>query len=365
MSSDAIDPAGVEWDSGAPAGAVPQAAPPAIDPGGVTWDAPAPRWNAGDELVNGLLFGQAPRAQAALDALGYKAHAPLVDIPKLLGYGSTEKNAGQGKSYAESLADAQAQQSEFAKQHPYQTAAADTVGNVPGLMAGGGLANAGLRAVGSLGPRLGAAARFLTGEAGYGREALPSLSGPVGPRIAVGPVVEDTPGLAGYLLRGASRTAATAREGAQAGVLTSGMDEGNDSLGKRAYEGGTVGAAAALLTPPALRALSLPVAAYGHLPATVRHGLETGLSAGSGWETIAHAPEVWHMVATNPLQATATLGAGTAMAMSRYLSNHPQIRDALTRWAVRPTAELATDETLRQAIKSQLFPANTSGEGTQ
>lgn len=264
-------------------------------------DAP---WDMGTSTASAVLLGQGARVRAAGNAVkeavnAMRAGTPLSELPANLQF-----------YYNQALSTYQGAHAQYAKDNPGKEVVANVTGTLPTLALGGGLVNAGLRTAGTAIPALASTARFALGGAGVGEA-----------------------GLTGLATRAASRTALMAREGAQTGVATSGMDD--NTVGENAQTGGEIGAAAGAATAP----VAATIAGASRLPAKMLKLLPKGVGTGAGmaagalgthglWENMA---ELGPMILHNPSGAAAALGVGSVAALSRLIDSNPTIRQYLTR----------------------------------
>lgn len=186
-------------------------------------------WGPGQELASALWLGAGP----SISAVGSAGKAIVEDIRA----GSPPLTALQrGPEYFTSARSAYREgERQYKKENPWESAAIDTVGSLPLTMAGMGVAGklAG-PAVEAVSP---AAAKFLAGTAGQGGS-----------------------GVANWLLRRGSQTAAGALQGATAAGMTSQLNP-DMSIGEQMQTGGAVGGAMGALLTPAINALTSPLRA--------------------------------------------------------------------------------------------------------
>lgn len=221
------------------------------------------------------------------------------------------------QAYSQALTQYQQAGKEQKEAHPIASAVGETAGSLAPLMLGGEAINAGLEGLGSTG-------RFLAGEAD-----IPAIA-----RTAAGRFRALTPieSALNYGTDFASKLALYAREGAQAGTFGA-LQQGTDPL-VGAGRGALFGTAAGATVPAATWALGkladVPSAVGGMLPNWAKMVLGAAGAIGGA----EHAGQIASLAAEHPIAAIGAAGVGGTIAASKFLTDHPELRDLLTRLGV-------------------------------
>lgn len=284
----------------------PQPSPGQTDQGGVSYytqiQPNQPWWYP---LANGAMLGQGDRIRAATSAT---KEALSGGLPYT-------------EAYNQALAQYQAASGAQRERSPVATTVGEIAGSIPPTMMGGTLAGAGIKGLGAAQPYLAPVTRFLTGEAGTARAMQ-------GARNALGQFVPWKPmaGPQGVGLRALSQAANMAREGAQAGALTSGL--GGDTTGEQAWRGLEYGGIGGGLVGPTTEALSrVPLPPFGR-------GLGTLGTAGLAALGARYVDPIMEQIAAHPALSTGAGGLAGSVLLSRALAEHPAAREQLARAGV-------------------------------
>lgn len=285
------------------------AAPPTTEPA-ANWPlkqepaATNEHWLANAFGQGALPLGLAPRVQA----LAAATKESLSSDPYAMPFGD---------AYGKALKTYQGAAEQQKAEHPIAAPAAEMAGSVLPLYMGSEAINAGLR---TLGP----AGRFLAGEAD-----IPGVARAAGGRFrALSPVEEAV----NYGKDFTSKLAMLAREGAQSGAFGA-AQEGTDPLtgaGRGALFGTVAGAAIPPLTWAAGKLGDLPGAVGGMLPSWAK----VGLSAAGGAGALEHAGKIAEMATEHSFLAMGAGAGAVTIAASKFLTDHPEFRDLLTRMGV-------------------------------
>jgi len=247
----------------------------------------------------------------------------LTDLmPKVVGLGAELGSRVRGEELPPGFSYDQAKQrAEMAaraqeREQPTWTGVGETIGMLPGMLAGGELINMGLKGLGPTG-------RFLAGS-----PDVPMVS-----RTATGQFakIHGIDKLYAEGVKALSRGAMGAREGAQAATLGA-LSAGND-VGEAAKEGAVMGGAIGTAAAPVMAGLGkvshLPRVVANALPAWAKAG---GLGGGS-YAALENAGPILNMLMSNPMMAAGVAGTAGTLAGANYLTAHPAIRDLLVRLA--------------------------------